>query len=97
MTEPILKLPLRFIPAKSGRAQLIVDSEDNNCLQVLGPDAARFADEIVRRVNAFDELLAACESALKVVSEIADIDAENRAGWAHKALAEAIDKVKGQL
>lgn len=43
-------------------------------------------------IAASPELLAACQQALKVVSEIADIDTENRAGWAHKALQEAIDK-----
>lgn len=45
-------------------------------------------------IAAAPDLLEACKSALKVVSEIADIDAESRAGWAHKALDAAIAKAE---
>jgi len=44
--------------------------------------------------RAAPDLLDACEVALKVVSEIADIDTQNRAGWAHKQLQEAIDQAR---
>ena len=37
-----------------------------------------------RLIAAAPELLAACKTALVVVSEIADIDNESRAGWAHR-------------
>jgi len=38
------------------------------------------------------KLLAACHQALRVISEIADIDAENRAGWCHKELQQVINE-----
>jgi len=47
-------------------------------------------------ISAAPDLLQACRSALKVVSEIADINCENRAGWAHKALDAAIAKAEGR-
>lgn len=43
-------------------------------------------------IAAAPDLLAACMTALKVVSELADIDSESRAGWAHKELDTAIAK-----
>lgn len=45
-------------------------------------------------IAAAPDLLSACETALKVVSEIADIESGCQAGWAHKQLWEAIQKAK---
>lgn len=69
----------------------------NNFVVADGIQDSEDAAFIVKAVNAHEELVAACKQALKVVSEIADIRTENRAGWAHKALVAAIAKVEGKV
>jgi hypothetical protein len=41
-------------------------------------------------------LYSACKKAVMVVSEMADIDSQTRAGWAHKDLSEAIEAAEKQ-
>ena len=41
-------------------------------------------------------LYSACKKAVMVVSEMADIDSQTRAGWAHKDLSKAIEAAEKQ-
>ena|SRR6185369_9389067 len=92
MTESLLKLPLRV----TGDCY-IWDAHGHTMAESKGiatADKHARLRELVHRCNNFDALLAACKTALKVVSEIADIDSESRAGWAHKELDAAIESAE---
>lgn len=43
-------------------------------------------------ITALPDLIEAAKKALKALSQLADVTTENRTGWAHKALAEALGK-----
>jgi len=92
MSEPILKLPFRV--RKNDHTVAITDASGFRINIWKNEPVAR---ELVRRANTHDALLNACKTAMKVVSEIADIDSESRAGWAHKALAEAITTAEAPI
>jgi hypothetical protein len=89
-----LALPLRIVETTDPNEVMLVEH--------LNDRIVCFCDEydsiqLIRSVNTFYELLEACKSARKVISEIADIDSQCRAGWAHKALEEAIQKAEAEI
>jgi hypothetical protein len=59
------------------------------------PEEIERAKRLAQAINCHEELVAAAKTACKALSQIADITTENRAGWALKALWEAIEKAEG--